>query len=79
MKCATMLHRKRQATPSASSKYELLLINVGDAISFLRNSILFILLRQCNIGVRNAYLQSVFVLTDFERQTEKITGEAFMI
>ena len=66
-------------TPSASSKYELLLINAGDAISFLRNSILFILLRQCNIGVRNAYLQSVFVLTDFEIQTEKITGEAFMI
>ena len=45
-------------TPSASSKYELLLINVGDVISYLRNGILFILLRQHNINERNECLQS---------------------
>ena len=44
-------------TPSASSKYELLLINVGDAISYLRNGILFILL-QYNISEINKCLQS---------------------
>ena len=44
-------------TPSASSKYELLLINVGDAISYLCNGILFILL-QYNISERNKCLQS---------------------
>ena len=45
-------------TPSASSKYELLLINVGGVISYLRNGILFILLRQHNINERNECLQS---------------------
>ena len=45
-------------TPSASSKYELLLINEGDAMSYLRNGILFILLRQHNINERIKCLQS---------------------